>query len=107
MVYESRAEPMRARDTRLNRTVAVKIWREKFRDRFEREARAIAALNHPNIGMLYDVGSNYLIMEPIDGPTLADSGVHPIVSRNRQLAVPAAMAASSLIHGGERFFPRG
>ena len=59
-------EVYKARDTRLDRVVAIKISREKFSERFEREARAIAALNHPNICQLYDVGPNYLVMEFID-----------------------------------------
>jgi Tol biopolymer transport system component len=61
-----------ARDTRLNRTVAIKVSREQFSERFEREARAIAALNHPNICTLHDVGPNYLVMEFVEGPTLAE-----------------------------------
>src|SRR5712664_2975721 len=56
-------EVYRARDTRLDRVVAIKISREKFSERFEREAHAVAALNHPNICHLYDVGPNYLVME--------------------------------------------
>src|SRR5205809_223750 len=64
-------EVYKARDTRLDRTVAVKICAEQFSERFEREARAVAALNHPNICALYDVGPNYLVMEYIEGPTLA------------------------------------
>jgi serine/threonine protein kinase len=60
----------RARDPRLNRDVAVKIAREQFNDRFMRAARAIAALNHPNICHLYDVGPNYLVMELVEGETL-------------------------------------
>ena len=60
-------EVYRARDPRLNRDVAIKISMESFSDRFGREARAIAALNHPNICTLYDVGSNYLVMELIEG----------------------------------------
>lgn len=56
-------EMYRARDTRLGREVAIKVSGERFTDRFEREARAVAALNHPNIGHLYDVGPNYLVME--------------------------------------------
>jgi eukaryotic-like serine/threonine-protein kinase len=63
-------EVYKARDTRLDRVVAIKISREKFSERFEREARAIAALNHPNICQLYDVGPNYLVMEFIDGAPL-------------------------------------
>jgi eukaryotic-like serine/threonine-protein kinase len=61
----------RATDTRLGRTVAIKISNEKFSDRFESESRAIAALNHPNICTLHDVGPNYLVMELIEGETLA------------------------------------
>ncbi len=45
---------------------------DAFNDRFEREARAVAALNHPNICTLHDVGPNYLVMELVEGPTLAD-----------------------------------
>jgi serine/threonine-protein kinase len=62
----------RAVDTRLKRSVAIKVAKENFGERFEREARAIAALNHPNVCTLYDVGPNYLVMELIEGPTLAD-----------------------------------
>jgi serine/threonine protein kinase len=61
----------RATDSRLGRTVAIKISREQFSARFEREARAIAALNHPHICTLYDVGPNYLVMELVEGETLA------------------------------------
>src|ERR1700737_4803496 len=63
-------EVYRARDTRLNREVAIKVSAEKFTERFEREAHAIAALNHPNICHLYDVGPNYLVMELVDGSPL-------------------------------------
>jgi eukaryotic-like serine/threonine-protein kinase len=65
-------EVWKARDPRLGREVAIKVSAQQFSDRFEREARAIAALNHPNICTLYDVGPNYLVMELIEGPTLAD-----------------------------------
>jgi len=65
-------EVYRARDERLGRDVALKVSGERFNERFEREARLIAALNHPNICSLFDVGSNYLVMELIDGPTLAE-----------------------------------
>ena len=61
----------RAVDTRLGRAVAIKTAREHFSDRFEREARAISSLNHPNICTLYDVGPNYLVMELVEGETLA------------------------------------
>jgi Tol biopolymer transport system component/tRNA A-37 threonylcarbamoyl transferase component Bud32 len=60
----------KARDTRLDRTVAIKMSSERFSDRFEREARAVAALNHPHICQLYDVGPDYLVMEYVDGAPL-------------------------------------
>lgn len=53
----------KARDTRLDRIVAVKVSTQEFSERFEREARAVAALNHPHICYLYDVGPNYLVMD--------------------------------------------
>jgi eukaryotic-like serine/threonine-protein kinase len=61
----------RAVDTRLGRAIAVKITREQFSAWFEREARAISALNHPNICTLHDVGPNFLVMELVEGETLA------------------------------------
>src|SRR5262245_8828487 len=63
-------EVYRARDTRLDRIVALKVSVGQFSDRFEREARAVAALNHANICTLHDVGPNYLVMEYIDGHIL-------------------------------------
>jgi serine/threonine protein kinase len=57
----------KARDTRLGRAVAVKVSSQEFNARFEREARAISALNHPHICTLYDVGPDYLVMELIEG----------------------------------------
>src|SRR5450755_2698795 len=57
----------KARDTRLDRIVAIKTSKTEFSERFEREARAVAALNHPNICTLHDVGPNYLVMEYIEG----------------------------------------
>src|SRR3974377_1879197 len=61
----------KARDTRLERTVAIKVASVKFSERFGREAHAVAALNHPHICTLHDVGPNYLVMEYIEGETLA------------------------------------
>jgi len=61
----------KARDTRLGRVVAIKVSDERFSDRFEREARAVAALNHPNICTLHDVGPNYLVMEFVEGAPIA------------------------------------
>jgi serine/threonine protein kinase len=63
-------EVWRARDTRLNRTVALKVAKAEFGERFGREARAVAALNHPNICTLHDVGPNYLVMELVEGAPL-------------------------------------
>src|SRR6185369_9047539 len=60
-------EVYRARDPRLNRDVAIKVSAGQFTERFEREARAVAALNHPNICTLFDVGPNYLVMELVEG----------------------------------------
>src|SRR5580700_6554247 len=75
-------EVYRARDTRLDRTVAVKILpshlseNPEARQRFEREARTISSVNHPNICTLHDVGHqdgvDYLVMEYLEGETLAD-----------------------------------
>jgi len=65
------AQVFRAVDTRLNRLVAIKVCLEGFGERFDREARAIAALNHPNICTLFDVGPDYLVMELVEGETLA------------------------------------
>jgi Tol biopolymer transport system component len=70
-------EVYKARDTRLDRFVAVKVLpehiaaREDLRARFEREARAVASLNHPNICVLHDIGPGYMVMELIEGETLA------------------------------------
>src|SRR5712675_1316954 len=64
-------EVYKARDTRLDRIVAIKQSKEEFSERFEREARAVAALNHPNICQLYDVGPNYLVMEFVEGTPVA------------------------------------
>src|ERR1700752_1633523 len=74
-------EVYRARDTRLNRIVAIKVLpahfndRSELRERFEREARTIASLNHPHICTLYDVGregsTDFLVMEYLEGETLA------------------------------------
>src|SRR5450631_3695691 len=63
-------EVWKAHDSRLNRDVAIKVSAAQFSERFEREAQAIAALNHPNICQLYDVGPNYLVMEYIEGTPL-------------------------------------
>ena len=63
-------EVWKARDTRLDRIVAIKVSKQEFTERFEREARAVAALNHPNICTLHDVGPNYLVFEYVEGEPL-------------------------------------
>jgi predicted Ser/Thr protein kinase len=63
-------EVYKARDTRLERTVAIKLATAKFSERFETEARAVAALNHPHICTLHDVGPDYLVMEYVEGQAL-------------------------------------
>ena len=63
-------EVYKARDTRLGRIVAIKFSKDQFSQNFEREARAVAALNHPHIAQLYDVGVNYLVMEFVEGEEL-------------------------------------
>jgi eukaryotic-like serine/threonine-protein kinase len=65
-------EVYRAHDPRTGRDVAIKVSAERFSERFDREVRAVAALNHPNICSLYYVGPNYLVMELVEGPTLAE-----------------------------------
>ena len=88
-----------ATDTRLDRKVAVK---ENFGGRFEREARAISAFNHPNICTLYDVGPNYLVMELLDGATLADEikkGPLTVEQVARYGAQIAAALAEAHAHG--------
>src|SRR5215470_9857018 len=60
-------EVYKARDTRLDRTVALKVTAAKFSERMASEAHAVAALNHPNICALYDLGPNYLVMEYVEG----------------------------------------
>ena len=79
-------EVYRARDTKLTRDVAIKVLPEEFSrdkerlDRFEREARLLAQLNHPNIATLYGLeesgGQKFLVMELVEGETLAERIAH-------------------------------
>jgi len=85
-------EVYKARDTRLGREVAIKVSQERFSDRFEREARAVAALNHPNICTLHDVGPDYLVMELIQGSTLADRIAKGPVPLEEALAIARQIA---------------
>jgi len=84
----------RATDTRLHRSVAVKIPDEAFSERFEREARAIAALNHPHICTLHDVGPDYLVMELVDGETLAARLQRGRLSLEQTVAYGAQIASA-------------
>jgi serine/threonine protein kinase len=94
----------KARYTRLGRTVAVKVVRGQFSERFEREARAISALTHPNICALYDIGvedhSPYLVMEFVDGEILEGPlPVDRVLSYGAQIADALDSAhRSGIIH---------
>ena len=74
-------EVWKARDTRVDRVVAIKRINAEHTDRFRREARAIAALNHPRICQLYDVGPDYLVMEYVEGEPL--KGPVPVADAQR------------------------
>jgi serine/threonine protein kinase len=74
----------------LARAVAIKTCRQEFDERFQREARVIASLNHRHICSLYDVGPNYLVMELLEGETLAEK-----LKRGR------VSIKQTLLHGGE------
>jgi eukaryotic-like serine/threonine-protein kinase len=96
-------EVYKAHDTRLQRDVAIKISAERFNERFEREGRAVAALNHPNICQIYDVGASpsgfgYLVMELIDGHTVAEriqDGAVPVEDTIRYASqIAAALSAA-------------
>ena len=90
----------KARDSRLDRIVAVKVSKEQFSERFEWEARTVAALNHPNIGTLYDVGPDYLVMQYVEGDPLKSApSVDQVMQFALQIAdgVAAAHAKASCI----------
>ena len=93
-------EVWKARDTRLGRTVAVKVSRDQFSERFEHEARAIAALNHPNVAQIYDVGDQYIVMEYVDGePVRPTKEVRKVLEAAVQIANGLAAAhAAGFIH---------
>ena len=87
----------RATDTRLNRPVAIKICKEAFFDRFEQESRSIAAISHPNVCTLYDVGPNYLVMELLEGETLAARLKRGKLPLNETLRIGAQIAEALAI----------
>jgi serine/threonine protein kinase/cephalosporin-C deacetylase-like acetyl esterase len=99
----------RARDTRLNRTVAIKISQRRFTGRFKSEARAVAALNHPNIVQVYGLesqdGDDFIVMEFVAGKTLADLLDSPKLSiakaleyANQIASALAAAHAAGIVH---------
>jgi eukaryotic-like serine/threonine-protein kinase len=69
-------EVYRARDSRIGREVAVKVSAQQFTERSKREARAVVALNHPNVCTLHDVGPNYIVMELVDGESPSASVIN-------------------------------
>ena len=83
-----------AHDSRLGRSVAIKVVKGRFSERFEREARAIAALNHPNICTLHDVGPDYLVMELVEGETLAGRLRRGPLSLEQAVRIAAEIAAA-------------
>jgi Tol biopolymer transport system component len=90
-------EVYKARDPRLDRFVAIKMTKANFTDRFEREARAVAALTHPNICSVYDVGPNYLVMEYLEGEHLR--GPVPVETAIRYVSQMCDALAAAHAHG--------
>jgi serine/threonine protein kinase/tetratricopeptide (TPR) repeat protein len=90
-----------ALDTRLGRKVAIKVSQKRFSGRFEREARAISALNHPNVCTLYDVGPNYLVTELVEGETLRDMLKRaPVAERSLEITRQVLEALRAAHHAG-------
>jgi serine/threonine protein kinase len=79
-------EVWKAKDTRLGRTVAIKKVKEQHSERFKQEARSVAALNHPNICQIFDIGDDYLVLEYVEGKPL--SSPHPEQEAVRQGLIP-------------------
>jgi serine/threonine protein kinase len=90
----------KARDMRLDRIVAIKTSAAQFSDRFAREARAVAALNHPNICQLYDVGPDYLVMEFVEGaPVSPPDSPRKLLDMAVQMSEGLAAAhAAGIVH---------
>ena len=91
----------KAYDSRLHREIAIKVAAERFSERFDREVRAIATLNHPNICTIHDVGPNYLVTELVDGETLRDWFRRaPPIERNLEIARQILEALRAAHHAG-------
>src|SRR5262249_37696626 len=86
----------KAYDSRLGRSVAIKVCVGQFNERFEREARAAAALNHPNVCTLYDAGRQdsftYLVMECLEGETLAERIRRGAIAMDEALSIAKQIA---------------
>jgi serine/threonine protein kinase len=77
------------------REVAIRTSRDRFSERFTREAKVIASLNHPNICTLYDRGPDYLVMALVEGPTLLERAKEgALATRHADGALPSCPAAS-------------
>src|SRR6185295_1740745 len=85
-------EVYRARDPRMGRDVAIKVSAEAFSDRFSREVHAVAALTHPNVCTLHDVGPDYLVMEMVEGSTLAERIKEGAIPLDEALAIARQIA---------------
>jgi len=100
-------EVWKARDTRLGRIVAIKKVKEQHSERFKQEARSIAALNHPYIRQLHDIGPHYLVLEYVEGKPLSS----PLPEKEAvRLAVQIATALEAahrkgIIHRGSKLRP--
>ena len=94
----------KASDSRLNREVAVKVFTNRFSDRFQREARTVASLNHPHICLLHDIGHqegmDFIVLEHLEGQTLAERLRRGALGLDEALTIAVAMAdALDKAHG--------
>src|SRR5262245_58309233 len=84
----------RANDPRMSRQVAIKVAAQHFTERFTREVHAIAALNHPNVCTLFDVGPDYLVVEVVDGATLTERIKQGPIPLEETLSIARQIAAA-------------